>query len=96
MTKGKAVFGLVVVLALAGGAARLGMLGNPDELAKWFPPIKWFSSDHAAAQTQPSGPRPVAVEVATAVKKKTPVMLEITSAVALKKPSWRSSPGLEP
>jgi len=25
-----------------------------------------------------------------------PTMLEITSAVALKKPSWRSSPGLEP
>ena len=24
-----------------------------------------------------------------------PTMLEITSAVALKKPSWRSNPGLE-
>jgi RND family efflux transporter MFP subunit len=76
MTKGKAVIGLVVVLALAGGAARWGLLGNPDELAKWFPPLKWFTGDHAAAQSQPPGPRPVAVEVATAVKRKTPVLLE--------------------
>ena len=30
MTKGKAVFGLVVVLALAGGAARSGMFGDPE------------------------------------------------------------------
>jgi membrane fusion protein, multidrug efflux system len=76
MTKGKVVFGLVVVLALAGGAARSGLLGDPDELAKWFPPIKWFSGDGAAAQSQPAGARAVAVEVATAVKKKTPVLLE--------------------
>jgi RND family efflux transporter MFP subunit len=75
MTKGKAVFGLVVLLALAGGTARSGMLGNPDELAKWFPPLKWFAGGNAAAQTQ-QGPRAVAVEVATAVKKKTPVLLE--------------------
>jgi membrane fusion protein, multidrug efflux system len=74
MTKGKAVFGLVVLLALAGGAARSGMLGNPDELAKWFPPLKWFAG--AATQTQQAGPRAVAVEVATAVKRKTPVLLE--------------------
>jgi membrane fusion protein, multidrug efflux system len=76
MTKGKVVFGLVVVLALAGGAARSGLLGDPNELAKWFPPIKWFSSDGAAAQSQPAAVRAVAVEVATAVKKKTPVLLE--------------------
>ncbi len=76
MTKGKAVFGLVVVLALAGGAARSGLLGNPDELAKWFPPLKWISGDHAAAQSPRPGPRAVGVEVATAVKKKTPVLLE--------------------
>jgi membrane fusion protein, multidrug efflux system len=75
MTKGKAVFGLVVLLALAGGTASSGMLGNPDELAKWFPPLKWFAGGNAAAQTQ-QGPRAVAVEVATAVKKKTPVLLE--------------------
>jgi multidrug efflux system membrane fusion protein len=74
MTKGKAVFGLVVLLALAGGAARSGMLGNPDELAKWFPPLKWFAG--TATQPQQAGPRAVAVEVATAVKKKTPVLLE--------------------
>jgi RND family efflux transporter MFP subunit len=76
MTKGKAVVGLVVVLALAGGAARSGLLGDPGELAKWFPPLKWFSGDHAAAQSQPSGPRPVAVEVATTVRKKSPLQIE--------------------
>jgi RND family efflux transporter MFP subunit len=76
MTKGKVIFGLVVALALAGGAARTGLLGDPDELAKWFPPIKWFSGDGAAAQSQPAGVRAVGVEVATAVKKKTPVLLE--------------------
>jgi RND family efflux transporter MFP subunit len=76
MTKGKVIFGLVVALAAAGGAARLGLLGDPDELAKWFPPIKWFSGDGAAAQSQPAGVRVVGVEVATAVKKKTPVLLE--------------------
>src|SRR5271170_2587807 len=83
MTKGKAVFGLVVVLALAGGAARSGMFGNPDELAKWFPPLKWFSSDGAAAQSQRAGPRAVAVEVATAVEKNTPVLLEALGNVAV-------------
>jgi membrane fusion protein, multidrug efflux system len=76
MTKGKAVFGLVVMLALAVGAARTGMLGNTDELAKWFPPIKWFAGDHAVAQSPQAGPRPVAVEVATAIGKKTPVLVE--------------------
>jgi RND family efflux transporter MFP subunit len=83
MTKGKAIFGLVVVLAVAGGAARSGMLGDPNELAKWFPPLKWFSSDGAAAQSQPTGPRAIAVEVATAVKKKTPVTLEALGNVTV-------------
>jgi membrane fusion protein, multidrug efflux system len=83
MTKGKAVFGLVVVLALAVGAARTGMLGDTDELAKWFPPIRWFAGDHAVAQSQPAGPRPVAVEVATAVRKKTPVLVEALGNVTM-------------
>ena len=76
MTKGKAVVGLVVVLALAGGAARSGMFGNPDELAKWFPPLKWLLAARQPRKPQPAGPRAVAVEVATAVKRKTPVLLE--------------------
>jgi len=65
-----------VVLALAVGAARSGLLGNTDELAKSFPPIKFILGDHEAAQSQQAGPRPVAVEVATAVKKKTPLLVE--------------------
>jgi RND family efflux transporter MFP subunit len=83
MTKGKAVVGLVVVLAVAGGAARLGMFGDPNELAKWFPPLKWFSGEGAAAQSQQAGPRAVAVEVATAVRKKTPVVLEALGNVTM-------------
>jgi RND family efflux transporter MFP subunit len=83
MTKGKAVFSLVVVLALAGGAARSGLFGDPDELAKWFPPLKWVSGEKAAAQSQQAGPRAVAVEVATAVRKKTPVKLEALGNVTM-------------
>ncbi len=76
MTKGKAVFGLVVVLALAGGAARWGMCGDPNELAKWFPPLKWFSGDGAAVSSRQAGPRPIAVEVTSVVRRNTPVLLE--------------------
>jgi RND family efflux transporter MFP subunit len=76
MTKGKAVVGLVVALALAGGAARWGLFGNPDELGQKYPPLKWVLGEHAAPPTQASGPRAVAVEVATAVKRKTPVQIE--------------------
>jgi membrane fusion protein, multidrug efflux system len=76
MTKGRVIFGLVVLLAAAGGAARWGMFGDPDELAKWFPPLTWFSGEGAPAQPQQAGGRAVAVEVVTAVRKKTPVLLE--------------------
>ncbi len=51
---------------------------NLEELAAWFPPLKWLVGDKAAAQAPRSGPpqRTVAVEVAEAVRKKTPVILE--------------------
>ena len=75
MTKGKAVSGLVFVLALAVGAARWGAFGNPQELGEKYPPLKWVLGEHVA-KNQASGPRPVAVEVATAVKRKTPVQIE--------------------
>jgi RND family efflux transporter MFP subunit len=75
MTKGKAVGGLVLALALAVGAARWGAFGNPQELGEKYPPLKWVLGEHTA-KTQASGPRPVAVEVATAVKRKTPVQIE--------------------
>ena len=75
MTKGKAVGGLVLALALAVGAARWGVFGNPQELGEKYPPLKWVLGEHVA-KTQASGPRPVAVEVATAVKRKTPVQIE--------------------
>jgi RND family efflux transporter MFP subunit len=77
MSRSKALFGLLVV-AVAGWAAASGRLGNTEELAKWFPPLKWLTGDKAVAQSPQSGPsqRTVAVEVAKAVKKKTPVILE--------------------
>jgi len=75
MTKGKAVGGLVLALALGVGAARWGVFGNPQELGEKYPPLKWVLGEHVA-KTQASGPRPVAVEVATAVKRKTPVQIE--------------------
>src|SRR5262249_16140536 len=83
MTRGKALFGLLMVVAVAGGAAASGMLGNTDELAKWFPPLKWLIGDRAVAQSQQGRPgqRTVAVEVGTAIKKKTPVILEALANV---------------
>jgi RND family efflux transporter MFP subunit len=75
MTKGKAVVGLVLALVVAGGAARWGVFGNPQELGEKYPPLKWVLGEHVA-KSQASGPRPVAVEVATAVKRKTPVQIE--------------------
>jgi multidrug efflux system membrane fusion protein len=77
MSRGKALFGLLVVAA-AGGAAASGVFGNTEELAKWIPPLKWLTGDKAVAQSPQGGPgqRAVAVEVAKAVKKKTPVILE--------------------
>jgi membrane fusion protein, multidrug efflux system len=78
MSRGKALFGLLVVAGV-GWAAASGWFGNTEELAKWFPPLKWLTGDKAVAQSpQGGGPsqRTVAVEVAKAVKRKTPVILE--------------------
>src|SRR5260370_26107241 len=70
MTRSKALFGLLVV-AVAGGAAASGKFGT-EELANWFPPVKWLTGDKAVAQSPQGrpGPRAVAVEVGKAVKKK--------------------------
>jgi RND family efflux transporter MFP subunit len=83
MTKGKAFLGLGVVLAVAGGAVAAGLFGTPEDLAKWFPPARWFGGDRAVAQGPAggTGPRAVAVEVATAVKKKTPVLIDALGTV---------------
>src|SRR5215468_123909 len=53
-------------------------LSSVEEIVAWFPPLKWIVGDKAPPQTRPSGPpqRTVGVEVATAVKKKSPVILE--------------------
>jgi membrane fusion protein, multidrug efflux system len=77
MSRSKALFGLLIV-AVAGGVAASGRLGSIEELAAQFPPLKWFTGDKAEAQSPQGGApqRTVAVEVAKAVKKKTPVILE--------------------
>jgi membrane fusion protein, multidrug efflux system len=58
-----------------------------EKLAAWVPPLKWIVGDKAAAQAPPprSGPsqRAVNVEVARAVKKKTPVLLEALGNVTM-------------
>ena len=46
------------------------------EITEWFPPLKWITGDKVAPQQAPRPPRTVAVEVATAVQKKTPVLIE--------------------
>jgi RND family efflux transporter MFP subunit len=76
MSRSKALFGLVVIAA-AGWAVASGKFGS-EELANWFPPLKWLTGDKAVAQSPQGGPsqRTVAVEVGKAVKKKTPVILE--------------------
>jgi membrane fusion protein, multidrug efflux system len=77
MSSSKVLLGLLVVAA-AGGAVASGTLGSTEELAKWFPPLKWFAGDKAVAQSPQGGAaqRAVAVEVGKAVKKKTPVILD--------------------
>ncbi|HMA71121.1 MAG TPA: efflux RND transporter periplasmic adaptor subunit [Xanthobacteraceae bacterium] len=77
MSRGKALFGLLLVAAVAGAAAS-GVLGKKEELVTWFPPLKWLIGDKAVAQSPEGrpGPRTVAVEVSKAIKKKTPVILE--------------------
>jgi multidrug efflux system membrane fusion protein len=81
MTKGRALSWLVAALAAAGGV--VGLLGKPDEVAKWLPPIKWIAGDGIAARGAAGGApgRSVPVEVATAVKKKTPVVVEAVGTV---------------
>jgi membrane fusion protein, multidrug efflux system len=76
MSKGKFLLGLIAIAAL-GGAAATGVFGT-EQVAQWFPPLKWFTGPGAAAQSQPNaaGPRAVAVVVATAEKRKTPLNVE--------------------
>jgi membrane fusion protein, multidrug efflux system len=72
-----------------GVSGQLGAAGefakkyvDVEQLAAWFPPLKWIVGDNKApAQAPPpprSGPpqRAVNVEVAKSVRKKTPVLLE--------------------
>ena len=80
MTRDRALFWLlVVVLAVSGGA----IANKPEEAAKWFPLAKWIGSDRTAAGGAAGGTsaRSVLVEVATAVKKKTPVLVEALGTV---------------
>ena len=81
MTRGRVLSWLVAALAVAGSAA--GLLGNPDELAKWFPRIKWIAGNGTAVRATAGGTpaRSVLVEVGTAVKKNTPVLFDALGTV---------------
>jgi RND family efflux transporter MFP subunit len=83
MTKGKALLGVGVVVLAAAGAMAAGFFGPPEEVAKWFPPAGWFVGERAAAQGPAAGPRAIAVEVATAVQKKTPVNIDALGTVTV-------------
>jgi RND family efflux transporter MFP subunit len=84
MTKGKTLFGLAAVLAVAGGAMAAGLFGKPEDVAKWFPPANWFGGERTAqGPARGAGPRTVAVEVATAVKRDTPVLIEALGTVTM-------------
>jgi membrane fusion protein, multidrug efflux system len=78
MNKRKTLVWLAVVLAGLGLTVRTGFFGKGAEVAQWFPPAKWLLGDKASAEGQASGTpvRTVAVEVAKAVRKKSPVLLE--------------------
>jgi hypothetical protein len=98
MTKGKALFGAVVVLAVAGAAMAAGLFGISEEVAKWFPPAKWFGGDRAEVQgpARGAGPRVIAVEVVTAVKRETPVLIDALGTVTCRTWRWRSRRALHP
>ena len=82
MTRGRALFWLLVVVpALAGGAIAVRLLDKPDEVAKWFALVKWIGSERTAGSAGGTSARSVLVEVATAVKKKTPVLIEALGTV---------------
>jgi membrane fusion protein, multidrug efflux system len=80
MNKRKTLIWLAVVIAGLGLTVETGFFGKGEEVAQWFPPAKWLLGDKASAEGQASRAAPravaVAVEVAKAVRKKTPVILE--------------------
>jgi RND family efflux transporter MFP subunit len=85
MSRARALFSLVAVLAVSGGAIAAGLLGKGEDVAQWFPPLKWIAGDRTAARSSAgeASARSVAVEVATAVKKKTPVLVEALGTVTM-------------
>jgi RND family efflux transporter MFP subunit len=54
---------------------KVSQLAASDEIAAWFPPLKWFSGGDKAATPPPRQPRAVAVEVAPAARQRTPVII---------------------
>jgi membrane fusion protein, multidrug efflux system len=76
---------LLVVLAVAGGAAAAGLFGKPEEVTNWFTAVKWFGAERGAGQGPAggAGARAAAVEVATAVKKSAPVLIDALGTVTM-------------
>ena len=71
MAKGIVV--LVAAVAVAAGGYYYAV-GWPEPISSYA--ARWFTHTGSAVAQAPQGPRPVSVEVATAVKKNVPVLLE--------------------
>jgi RND family efflux transporter MFP subunit len=67
---------LVVVLAGLGTTVETGFFGKSEQVVQWFPPAKWLLGGNTQQQTGGAAQRTVAVEVAKAIRKNTPVLLE--------------------
>jgi multidrug efflux system membrane fusion protein len=83
MTRRRALFSVVAVLAVSGGTLATGLLGTGEDVAQWFPFVKWIAGDRTSVRgsADNASARSVQVEVATAVKQKTPVLIEALGTV---------------
>jgi RND family efflux transporter MFP subunit len=69
---------LLAVLAVLGLTVKTEFFGRGEEVVKWFPPVKWLIAEKSGAESRlnAAAQRTVAVEVAKAQRKNTPVLLE--------------------
>jgi len=77
-TKRYGILLLLVGLVVLGLAFKTDFFGTGEDVVKWFPPAKLLIAEKPNSDSQPNtaAPRAVAVEVAKAVSKKAPVLLE--------------------
>src|SRR6516165_7712630 len=85
MTRRGALFSVVAVLAVSGGTLATGLFGKGEDVAQWFPLVNWVAGDRTPVRgsADNASARSVQVEVATAVKQKTPVVIEALGTVTM-------------